>query len=309
MTLEQFKYVLEVATTGSINQAANNLFLSQAALSTAIKNLEDELGQSIFLRNNRGAQLTSFGRDFVSYITPICSQVAQLEHICQQREDENRITFSVASNGYRFVAPICAKLYQRYRAVGIHIYHFDGVGDETVDYVANHQSEIGILRIWNCYKQLYMRQLLIKKLQFISLASVRVCIMVGRGSPLFALDPNQKQIALSNLAEFPMAVYPNLHTGPYSDIFSKMKIPENKNRIIVGSRAVLYDTLEHTDAFYVSSDSQLGYRKFEKRTSLRSFILEGCNIGSEIGWIKHEDYILTPIAKEFIRELTWMFQE
>ena len=81
MTFEQFKYVIEISNTGSINQAANNLFLSQAALSTSIKNLEDELGTPIFLRNNRGAQLTSFGREFVSYIRPICSQIAQLERV------------------------------------------------------------------------------------------------------------------------------------------------------------------------------------------------------------------------------------
>ena len=51
-----------------------------------------------------------------------------------------------------------------------------------------------------------------------------------------------------------MVVHPNLHSGPFSDIFSRLGIPENKNRIIAGSRAIIYDTLEHTDAYYVSSD-------------------------------------------------------
>lgn len=85
MTFEQFKYVLEVAKCGSFNQAANTMFLSQSTLSTSIKNLEEELGQSIFFRNNRGIQLTSFGRDFISYITPICSQMTQLEQVCKQK--------------------------------------------------------------------------------------------------------------------------------------------------------------------------------------------------------------------------------
>lgn len=48
MTFEQFKYVLEVAKCGSFNQAANTMFLSQSTLSTSIKNLEEELGQSLF---------------------------------------------------------------------------------------------------------------------------------------------------------------------------------------------------------------------------------------------------------------------
>lgn len=307
MTFEQFKYVLEVAKYGSFNQAANTLFLSQSTLSMSIKNLEEELGQAIFLRNNRGIQLTAFGRDFISYITPICSQMNQLEKICKLQKNDDRVTFSVSSNGYRFIASICAKLYQKYRALGIHIYHYDGIGDDTIDHVSKQQAEIGIVRIWDCYKQFYIRQFFAKKLLFTPIATVNMCIIVGRGSPLYHL--NQKSISPTVLADYPMVVHPNLHTGPFSDIFSRLNIPENKNRIIAGSRAIIYDTLENTDAYYVSSDSQLGYRKQEATSNMRSFELEGCTITSEIGWIRHEDYTLSPIAKEFIKELTWMFQE
>lgn len=48
MTLTQFKYVLEIAKAGSVNQAANNLFVSQSVLSNSIKALENELGQKVF---------------------------------------------------------------------------------------------------------------------------------------------------------------------------------------------------------------------------------------------------------------------
>lgn len=307
MTFEQFRYVLEVAKSGSFNQAANSLFLSQSTLSTSIKNLEEELGQAIFLRNNRGIQLTAFGRDFISYITPICTQMTQLEQLCHRKKNDDGVTFSVSSNGYRFIAPICSKLYQKYRSIGIHIYHQDGIGDDTIDHVANQQAEIGIVRIWDCYKQFYIRQFFAKKLLFTPLTTVNMCIFVGRGSPLFSLE--QETISPEALADYPMVVHPNLHAGPFSDIFSRLGIPENKNRIIAGSRAIIYDTLEYTDAYYVSSDSKQGYRNLETTSNLRSFILEGCTVTSEIGWIRHEDYVLSPIAKEFIKELTWIFQE
>ena len=307
MTFEQFKYVLEVAKCGSFNQAANTMFLSQSTLSTSIKNLEEELGQPIFFRNNRGIQLTSFGRDFISYITPICTQMSQLEQLCKQKKIDERITFSVSSNGFRFIAPICAKLYQRYRSIGIHIYHYDGIGDDTIEHVANQQVEIGIVRIWDCYKKFYMRQFFAKKLLFTPLTTVNICIMVGRGNPLFY--QKQEKISVEVLADYPMVVHPNLHSGPFSDIFSRLGIPENKNRIIAGSRAIIYDTLENTDAYYVSSDLQQGYRKMETPGNLRSFLIDECPITSEIGWIRHEDYMLSPIAKEFIKELTWTFQD
>lgn len=306
MTFEQFKQVLEVSKTGSINQAASNLFLSQAAVSTSIKNLEEELGQAIFLRNNRGIQPTAFGRDFISYITPICSQMTQLENIIQHPASDSHESFSVSGNGYRFISPICARLYQKYRPLGIHIYHMDGVGDETIDLVANHQVEIGIIRIWSCYKQIYVRQFFSRKLQFTPLATTKISIMVGKGSPLY--DLNQDSITAGMLSDYPMVLHANLHNGPYSDIFARIGIPANKNRIIAGSRAIIYDTLDNTDAFYVSSDCRAAYEGTETPKYLRSFILDGCSINSEIGWLRHEDYILTPIAKEFIHEVTWMFQ-
>lgn len=67
MTLVQFKYVLEIAKTGSVNQAANNLFVSQSVLSNALKTLEKELGQLIFYRWTTGMQLTPFGRTCCLY--------------------------------------------------------------------------------------------------------------------------------------------------------------------------------------------------------------------------------------------------
>ena len=307
MTFEQFKYVLEVVKNGSVNQAANNLFLSQASLSISIKNLEEELGQAIFLRNNQGMQLTAFGRDFVSYITPICAQMVQLENMCRQKTGAGHLTFSVSSSGYRFVAHICARLYERYKTLGIHIYHFDGIGDETLDYVATRQVEIGVFRIWDCYKQLYMRQFLAKKLRFVSLAVVPMCVFVGKGSPLFGRESDY--ITADMLKQYPAVVDASIHNGPYSDIFKRLGIAENQNRIIAGSRAVIYDTLEHTDSFYLSSDSTIGYRKLNEATNLRSLKLDGCAINSEIGWLQHEDYVPTEIAKEFIRDITWIFQE
>lgn len=305
MTFEQFKYVLEITKTGSINQAATNLFISQAALSTTLKNLEEELGNAIFTRNNRGIQLTAFGREFVSYITPICTQMVQLEQLCRQQGNENRLSFSVASNGFRFISPICAKLYKRYQPLGIHIYHLDGIGDQTIDYVANHQVEIGIIRIWDCYHSIYMRQFYARKLFYTPIITVNICVVVGKGNPLFQLE--QPEVSPEQLADFPMVVPPNLYSGPFSDIFMRLKIPQSRNCIIAGSRAVIYDTLDNTDAYYLSSDLRIGYQKLEVSSNYKSFLLENCDVKSEIGWIRSEDYMITPIAKEFIHEISWIF--
>ena len=68
MTLQQLKYVLAIADKGSINEAAKSLFISQPSLSNSIKELEQELQITIFVRTNRGMTLTNDGYEFIGYL-------------------------------------------------------------------------------------------------------------------------------------------------------------------------------------------------------------------------------------------------
>ena len=79
LTLQQLRYITEVVECGSINAASQNLYVSQPALSTAIKDAEQELGIEIFNRSNRGITLTQEGVEFVGYARQVLEQVDLLE--------------------------------------------------------------------------------------------------------------------------------------------------------------------------------------------------------------------------------------
>ena len=66
MTLQQIKYVIGIAETGSFNKAADKLYVSQPSLTSTIHALEDELGILIFNRTGRGVTLTNDGTEFIS---------------------------------------------------------------------------------------------------------------------------------------------------------------------------------------------------------------------------------------------------
>ena len=68
MTFQQLTYVVEVSKCGSINKAAHKLFLSQSGISTAVRELEQELGIQFFTRSNRGVEFTPEGREFLGYL-------------------------------------------------------------------------------------------------------------------------------------------------------------------------------------------------------------------------------------------------
>lgn len=78
-TLQQLRYLIAVAEYGSINAAARELFATQSNLSTAIKDLEQELGVTIFTRSNRGVALTNDGTELLGYARQVIEQADMLE--------------------------------------------------------------------------------------------------------------------------------------------------------------------------------------------------------------------------------------
>ena len=88
MTLQQLKYVIEIANTGSMNEAAKKLFISQPSLSGAVKELENELGFDIFVRSNRGIVITPDGEEFLGYARQVSDQFNLLsDHYITKRTD------------------------------------------------------------------------------------------------------------------------------------------------------------------------------------------------------------------------------
>ena len=79
MTLQQLKYVITVAETGTITEAANQLFISQPSLTNAIHELEKEMNIVIFNRTNKGISLSKEGEGFLGYARQVLEQAAILE--------------------------------------------------------------------------------------------------------------------------------------------------------------------------------------------------------------------------------------
>ena len=74
MTLTQLNYIITIAETKSMNKAAEKLYVSQPSLTNAIKELEKELGITIFYRSGRGVTLTNDGAEFLLYAKQIYGQ-------------------------------------------------------------------------------------------------------------------------------------------------------------------------------------------------------------------------------------------
>ena len=154
MTNNQIKYMIEVAETGSVNQAARNLYISQSALSNAIMSVEQEFGRKIFNRSSRGMTLTPFGKLFIAYITPIHQQLTQLYAMRNPAAaGSSTPTLNIISNGFYYISDIVAAIGRRNASQGLRISLQEEYGGNVTDALLNGSAELGVVRLWNCYRE------------------------------------------------------------------------------------------------------------------------------------------------------------
>ena len=101
MNILHMKYAVEIAKAGSINKAAELLFVAQPNLSRAVKELESDLGITIFDRSSKGMVLTIEGREFINYAQQILRQIDSVEHLYKHgKAEKQKFSVSVPRSGY-----------------------------------------------------------------------------------------------------------------------------------------------------------------------------------------------------------------
>ena len=113
MTLQQLKYVITVADTGTITEAANKLYISQPSLTNAIHELEKEMNIVIFNRTNKGISLSKEGEIFLGYARQVLEQAAILEDK-YKGNDGGKKQFCVSTQHYSFAVNAFVDLVKQY---------------------------------------------------------------------------------------------------------------------------------------------------------------------------------------------------
>lgn len=306
MTFEQIKYVLEVESSGSINRAASKLFVTQSALSMAIKSLEEELGYQIFLRTNRGVVPTPSGRSLLAYLRSINIQLDQINKMSYKGSHPNIRNLIIATDGFTCCSLICGNLLKKYGSEGLQVEIHSSYGDQSKILVAERFAEVGLIRIWSCNHQIELRQMQTLGLAFHPLFEGNLAIKVGPGSPLY-YDENIEYVTPDIICEYPRVKYDCEERGPLASL-TNLGIKENKAPILTSSRAVINDMLVYSDAYYIETALPGNMVCKYAVTGRRTLPLKGVDVTSTIGWIALKDYLLSDIASEFIEMVERWFR-
>ena len=248
MTLQQLKYVTTIANIGSISEAAKRLFVSQPSLTKAIKELEKEMGITIFDRTNKGITVSKEGERFLGYARQVLEQAALLEEQYKSQSGGKK-QFSVSTQHYSFAVNAFVELLK-----GAEIDQYDVSLRETqtyeiIDDVAHMKSEIGLL-YYNDFNRPVLEKLIhTNELTFTELFTAHPHIFIGKTHPL----AHKEVVSMDELEEYP---YISFEQGDHNsfyfseEIFSTVVRPKH---IRVRDRASLVSLLLGLDGYTVSS--------------------------------------------------------
>lgn len=202
MTLQQLLYVIRISETGSFNKAAEQMFVSQPSLTNAMKELEKELGVTVFNRSGRGVTLTAEGVRFLPYARQV---VTQYQHLLEAygKQEARRQQFAVSTQHYSFAVKAFVDMT---KAFDVAEYAFAIRETRTlnvIDDVAAARSEIGILYLNDFNRRAIMKILSSNQLLFTPLITCKAYVYLWKGHPL----AKKKSISFDELAPYPCLAF------------------------------------------------------------------------------------------------------
>ena len=142
MTIQQIKYVLGVADCGSLNRASEKLYISQPSLTSAVHELEYEIGFQIFSRSSRGVAVTEHGKQFIEDARKLYKNYEAFVTKYTEKEKKN---FGVSTLYYAFARTAFVDLVKRFSPEGYDFAFREMKASEVIDDVAQGRSELGII--------------------------------------------------------------------------------------------------------------------------------------------------------------------
>lgn len=293
MTLQQLKYAVTVAECGTISAAAEKLFISQPSLTTAIRELEAEMGVTIFSRTNRGVIVSREGEEFLGYARQILSQAQLLQERFGGREQGEK-RFAVSSQHFNFTVLAFSRLVQNFRGPRYSFHFRETTTYEVLEDVSQLRSEVGILAL-NEDSERFLRRMFGKLgLEFTELKRVQAELFVSAEHPL----AGRRSVTVEDVLPYPCITFEQGdHNGQFFFEGLSAVAAQSPKTICVRERATEYQLLRALNGFSPDVGVSAMYRE-----EFVSLPLEPQQFHT-IGYILRRDMTPSPMTLEYIQAL------
>ncbi|MBJ7524578.1 LysR family transcriptional regulator [Lactobacillus sp. CRM56-2] len=291
MRIQQLRYLEKIATTGSINEAAKQLFISQPSLSQAMKELEKEYQVQLFYRHKTGITLTDAGREFINYSRSVLDQVNLLNEHFGQGTVRKRI-FSVSAQHYEFVVNAFVELVKE---IGGDTYQFTLRETETANVLNDVQtlkSELGVIYL-NKFNQTVLSRLIADKdLSFVPLFEARPHVFVGRDNPL----THKQELTLDDLRDYPYLSYEQGDTSSFYFAEEILSTLPHKKHIRISDRATIFNLMVGLNGYTISSGIISSELNDEKIVAIPLKVDDAMTLG----YLRHKKIELSATAQRYL---------
>jgi len=298
MNILHMKYAVEVARLGSLNKAAETLLIAQPNISRSIKELEADLGISIFNRSAKGMMLTPEGEEFIGYAQSILKQIDDVETLYKQGSPKKQ-KFSISVPRACYISDAFAEFSKCISDDPAEIFYKETNSQRTINNVLNNDYKLGIIRYAENYDKYFKAMLEEKGLAYEMVAEFSYVIIMSKDNPL----AQKAEITFEDLSSYVEIAHadPYVPSLPLSKVV-KDELPDNiDRRIFIFERASQFDLLsENPETFmWVSPASQ---RILDRYDLVQRRCVDNKRIYKDV-LIYREGYKLTGLDKQFITEL------
>lgn len=299
MTIQQLKYAVAIADSGSFNRAAEILYVAQPSLTNSIKELEKETGITIFNRGAKGAVLTNDGAEFIQYAR---QTVWQYDMLADKyvKTGAHKKKFGISTQHYSFAVKSFVETVKHF---GTDEYEFairETMTRDVIDDVASGKSEIGILYKSDFNRAAIDKILRANDLEFSELIECEAFVYLWKGHPL----AKKKSIKFEDLAEYPCLSFEQGAAGSFYYAEELLSTAEYPRTIKANDRATMLNLMVGLNGYTLCSGiicEELNGDYF----AAVPFEADEDVVGKrmEIGYITKKNMIRSKVASVYIDEI------
>ena len=298
MNIQQLRYFVAIANSGTFREAAEKMYVSQPSLSISVRDLEKELGVKIFRRTSSGTFLTRRGMEFYEKAQELVKGFDVFQNQYANPEEEKK-EFSISSQHYDFLPPLITQfsvLYPENKNFRI----FESTTVQILDEVAQGHSELGIIYLNKQNTKGIMQRVDKLGLEVIDLIPFQTHIYLRKGHPL----AKKESLVMEDLAHLPTVRFTQEKDEYlyYSENF--VDTSSSSQLFNVTDRATLNGILERTDAYATGS----GFLDSQSVNGITVIPLID-DLDNKMVYVKREEVDLSPVAEKFVQVMEAYFDE
>lgn len=294
MTILQLKYVIAIDEECSMRKAADRLYVSQPGLSSAVRDLENELGIQIFERVHNGVVTTAAGASFIAYARSAVEQFEKVENKYLNSKAE-RPSFSVSMQHYTIAVNAFIETVKEYDLEEYQYYIRETQTSEVIEDVKNLRSEVGVIALSDFNKSTFKKIFADASLEFHELFTRNTYVYLKKDHPL----ADREELSLEDLQDYPCMVFDQGENTSFYYREEALATYDYKKIICTNERATSIELMLGLDGYAVGV-AMLG-------DSLNSSRIKVVKLKEDetltFGYISRKGSELSDMGKTFVEKL------